>query len=265
MRSNHSANFRYLILDGAVENVARITYSLDDKPEFIRLYQGTRLESLIDASPCLVKPSSGSRLWHHEDQWRSLGVEVRSPVGIERLAAHCRSLMTARLPDRQSGFMRFYAPGPLSQLLSALSRDEMREFSGPIREWWYFSSGWASVTVAEPQSQPKDASEEGWFQLTQAHLAAMASGKEQAFLRKLAGHLNLHFTPETQGLLEEWTRQASAHGCQSEADIATYAELRHTYGERLDAPEAQSMLNDSGSIPAKRLAMVDQHLAYGGA
>ena len=53
----------YILFDGALFDAPRFTYEHDDQPQLEYLFLGTPHEAVMEVTPCLVKPSEGTRLY----------------------------------------------------------------------------------------------------------------------------------------------------------------------------------------------------------
>lgn len=255
----------YLILDGALADVPRLIYEQDDSPELVQLFRGTQHESALEVSPCLIAPSSASRIWENESLWRHIGVIAVSEHDFNTVVEHFRSLLTVTLDGSSQAYFRFYSPTMLSGLLAILSEQERSVFSGPISQWGYWDEwiGWGSVAVeSEIDVFLRD---EGWFRISELHLAALSQRGKVRFQKRLLRYLALPESQDNLKIIEDLCLQAQSFDIHSEAGMASYCELAITHGKRINDRSISAVLTDAGLTEGERLRQVDQLLAYGGA
>ena len=250
----------YILIDGAVFDAPRLVYEHDDQPELEYLYMGTPHKEALEVSPCLVKPSSMSRIWQERAKWRAHSVVLMSDENLHVLAEHMRSLLSVRLPDGGYSYLRFYSPKQTQRLLGALSELELRQFSGPVKEWLSFQSdGVWRRTKTEGSGQYREASEEGWFLLSDQHLEALSARAREEFIGKLSQYLGI----DDRAKLNDLMREAHSFGLRTEKDVSRYAELAVVHGEGIKRPELQAILSTPELSAGMRLSEVDKRLAYG--
>ncbi|MCL7945940.1 DUF4123 domain-containing protein [Marinobacter sp. ATCH36] len=249
-----------ILFDGAILDAPRFVYEHDDQPELEYLYLGTPHDEALEISPCLVKPSPMSRLWQEQAQWREHAVVLISDENLNVLANHLRSLLSVQLPDGGYSYLRFYSPKQFQRLMGALSDLESNRFSGPVKKWMSFQAdGLWHRTKADGSGQYREASDEGWFVLTEHHLEALSSGARDEFVGKLGRFLGV----EDRVKLTDLIREANSLGFRTEKDVSRYAELVVVHGERVRHPELQAILSNSELSARMRLIEVDKRLAYG--
>jgi|TARA_R110000850_G_scaffold169384_1_gene294622 hypothetical protein len=170
------------------------------------------------------------------------------------------------LPDGALAYLRFYSPSQIDPLLSSLSDHELTIFSGPVTRWHYFApvDGWKTVEVPGT-SESQEASNEGWFQLSEEHLRAIEAGNEAVFRKKLVHQAGWPVTPESMSRIDQIVLRASSFGFQAQGDIATYAELACYYGDRLEEPDALAVLQSEDKPAGQRLEIIDSMMSYGDA
>ncbi|MFY3775545.1 DUF4123 domain-containing protein [Marinobacter salsuginis] len=250
----------YLLMDSTLFDAPRFIYENDDQPELEYLFLGTHHEPALEVTPCLVKPSEYTQLWRAQSEWQDKAIILFSDESLPVLAGHLRSLLSVQMPDGGFSYLRYYSPKQLTRLMSALNEQERARFSGPIREWLAFQSNGELSRFDSDGSQPaRKASDEGWFLLTDTHVAALARSAREEFVEKLARFLDI----KDQARLEQWIGDATALGFQTEKDVSRYAELAVVHGERLKLAEIQAILSDPELSTGARLKAVDNHLAYG--
>jgi hypothetical protein len=250
----------WLLIDGAVFDAPRFIYEYDDQPELEYLYLGTPHESVIEVSPCLVKPSPSSRIWSEQVRWQDHAVVLMADEILSVLADHLRSLLSVKLPDGGYSYLRFYSPKQLVRLMGAFSDLERDQFSGPITDWLAFQTDgqWRRFS-ADGQRPARLASEEGWFVLADHHIEALAAMAKDEFVTRLAQYLSLNDASRLNALIQ----QASSFGFRTEKDVSRFAELAVVHGERIEHPEFQAILSSSEMPAGMRLSEVDKRLAYG--
>ena len=256
----------FLVLDGARIDGPRFIYENDDCPETDVLYRDTPHETVVEVSPCIVRPSHNSQLRERLDGWRAHGVAIEATADFLTVGNHLRSLLSVRMPDGAFAYLRFYSPGQIEPLFSSFSAQELRKFSGPIKRWHYYSpvEGWKTVEVpgiGESQEAPN----EGWFQLSADHINAIEAGNETAFRKKLVHQAGWSITSESMSRIDQIIARARSFGFQTQSDIATYAELACYYGERLEEPNALAVLKSEDHPAGQRLEIIDSMMSYGDA
>jgi len=250
----------YLLFDGALFDAPRFIYEHDDQPELEYLFLGTPHEAAMDATPCLVKPSEGTRLWRVQSEWQDKAIILVSDQSLPLVAGHLRSLLSVQMPDGGFSYLRYYAPKQLMRLMSVLNWQERTRFSGPVTEWLAIQPSGELSRFDSDGSQPaRKAVDEGWFLLTDIHVAALSENARDEFVEKLGRFLDT----KDQARLEQWIGEATALGFQTEKDVSRYAELAVVHGERIKLAEIQAILSDPELSTGARLKAVDIHLAYG--
>ena len=250
----------YILFDGALFDAPRFTYEHDDQPQLEYLFLGTPHEAAMEVTPCLVKPSEGTRLWRAQPEWQDKAIILVSNDSLAVVAGHLRSLLSVQMPDEGFSHLRYYAPKQLTRLMSALNEQDRALFSGPIREWLAFqSNGELSRFDSDGSQSARKASDEGWFLLTDTHVASLARSAREEFVDKLGRFLDT----KDRARLEQWIGEATALGFQTEKDVSRYAELAVVHGERIKLAEIQAILSDPELSTGARLEAVDTHLAYG--
>lgn len=124
----------YALLDAARDE--RIHPALlRSECEWLCLYRGNAAAALADAAPYLVRLEHDAPFteWLLENGWgNSWGVFLHTRVAIERLQAHFRRLVMARLPDGRVVFFRFYDPRVLRVYLPTCTAEEKETVFGPV-------------------------------------------------------------------------------------------------------------------------------------
>ncbi|MCD1648732.1 DUF4123 domain-containing protein [Marinobacter adhaerens] len=257
------ANIRdkaYILLDGALFDAPRFIYERDDQPELEYLFLGTPHEAALEVTPCLVKPSRASRLWRAQPEWRDKAVVLVADESLPVIAGHLRSLLSVQLPDGGYSYLRYYSPKQFQRLMLAFTEQERNRFSGPVRDWLAFQADGAWSRFSSDAPQPvKTASDEGWFLLSEQHLAAISGGARSEFIEKLGRFLAMDDQVRLNRLIEE----ANSLGFRTEKEVSRYAELAFVHGDQITHPESQTILSNREMSAGARLKALDKHLAYG--
>ncbi|MBD3640435.1 MAG: DUF4123 domain-containing protein [Marinobacter sp.] len=249
-----------ILMDGAAFNAPRFTYENDEQPDVEYLFLGTPHEAALEVSPYLVKPSAATHLWQVQSQWRDKAVVLIADESLPVIAEHLRSLLSVQLPDGGYSYLRYYSPKHLQRLMLAFNDQERNCFSGLVREWLAFlpDGSWQRIT-AEGSAPAKSASDEGWFVLSEQHMAALSGGAKDEFVEKLGRFLGLDDLTKLNRLIED----ADSLGFRTERDVSQYAELAVVHGDRIKHPQSQAMLSNPKLSERARLNALDKHLAYG--
>lgn len=249
-----------ILLDGALFDAPRFIYERDDQPELEYLFLGTPHEAALEVTPCLVKPSRASRLWRAQSEWRDKAVVLVADESLPVIAGHLRSLLSVQLPDGGYSYLRYYSPKQFQRLMLAFTEQERNRFSGPVREWLAFRADctWSRFSSDAPQPV-KTASDEGWFLLSEQHLAAISDGARSEFIEKLGRFLAM----DDQVRLNRLIKEANSLGFRTEKEVSRYAELAVVHGDQIKRPESQTILSNLELSAGARLKALDKHLAYG--
>ena len=250
----------YILFDGALFDAPRFTYEHDDQPQLEYLFLGTPHEAVMEVTPCLVKPSEGTRLWRAQSEWQDKAIILLSDQSLSLVAGHLRSLLSVQMPNGGFSYLRYYAPKQLTRLMSALNEQERARFSGPVREWLAFQpNGELSRFDSDGSQHFRKAAEEGWFLLTENHVAVLSQSARHEFVEKLGRFLDI----TDRARLEQLINEATALGFRTEKEVSRYSELAVVHGERIKLAEIRTILSDSQLSASARLKAVDNHLAYG--
>jgi len=255
----------YILLDGAQMNAPLFAYSNDDSPVVEPLYLGTRHETAISVSPCLIKPSAQSRLWQQRDQWQSKGVVLRCSEPMPVLKQHLQSLVSIRLPNQQLAYCRYYSPTWLVRLLNSLSAAELSAWSGPVQGWYARASdGWVSAQL-ETLGVVRKSEEEGWFALKQEQLDLWQAEERERFIDRSAAYLGCE-TPlseigrDQRTAVAALTSEAHKRGFVLEYQCLQYLELAWRFPRELKSPNMTRLLSDQEQGPDQRLELAEQQL-----
>ncbi|ABI56003.1 DUF4123 domain-containing protein [Alkalilimnicola ehrlichii MLHE-1] len=251
-----------ILLDGATTDAPRLAYQHDDAPELERLFAGTRHQEAITVSPCLVKPSPGSALLATPETWRDHGILLESPADPAVVADHLRSLISVRLPSGQGAYCRFYSPGQLVPLLCMLDYEERRAFSGPITAWHLPGT---DITIRAPsQGQARGPRDEGWFQLSEAHMTHLRAQACWLFRVAVARASGLAGQPGGQHRCARLIERAQRYRFHDEPEIARFVALVAAHEARLEEKDCLAVLLDVGQPSGKRIRTLER-LVLGGA
>lgn len=252
----------YILLDGARVDAGKLAYSHDDGPLLEPLYRGTRHSAALEVSPCLVQPSSASRLWDSEPEWCDYGIVIESDADLYELAEHLRSLLSMRLPSRQLAYCRFYAPSWLARFMSSTTAEELTALSGPIQRWFaHDMDGWLSLGA--PSIGPsRTAGEEGWFCLRQEQLDHLQGEEQHAFIERMAVHFDCPAGNTSVGLtarqrIDGLIGRTRKLGFSKEYQCIHYLELAWRFPDEIEQPELEQLLSDSSIAPDQRLAQAE--------
>jgi hypothetical protein len=105
------------------------------KTAFDSLYEGKSKIDLAAVGPYLFHLNTGSGLleWFSSEGWgNSWGVFIHTPIPFQELYRHCRRFLLVRTEDQQELYFRFYDPRVLRIFLPTCSREQLKEFFGPI-------------------------------------------------------------------------------------------------------------------------------------
>lgn len=122
----------YLLMDGArFENIHAFIYKMEETPEYISLYRGTYYESVLEVSPCLVRPHSsheGLLSWYiakGADEHKA--ILLVSKEDGKTLAEHFREFLEAKLPSMEIVLFRFYDPCILNCMARLQHKPQIKE------------------------------------------------------------------------------------------------------------------------------------------
>jgi len=252
----------YILLDGALMDALRYAYSSDTSPETEALYRDTRHDAALQISPLLIKPSPESDFLSQQHLWRKNGIVLRSEASIAVLSQHLKSLISVRLPSQQMAYCRFYSPEWLVRFLTSLSDDELSAWSGPIQEWYAYSSQtWVGFQPSANKGGRK-AVDEGWFCLRREQIVQWQADEHQRFLRKAAALLGrdvLSGSQEADALsdIAESVNAAHSHGFILEYQCLHYLELTHKFPQAFNSPEFTKVIRDLSQSADSRLQQAE--------
>ena len=255
----------FILLDGARVDAPKLIYTHDDSPLLERLYHGTRHAEVIEASPCLIEPSTSSRLWSAQSEWQDFAVVLQSNASIDLLAGHLRSLISMRLPSQQLTYCRFYSPVWLQRFMASTTNDEFAALSGPVQRWYFHGTeSWQSISSTEP-GLLRTASEEGWFVLRQEQFDQWQTEEQALFIERMAVHLNSPPSNTLEGATERrriasLTERASQLGLVQEYQATHYIELAWQFPVAIDSPELQALFDNQNESADQRLEEVERRL-----
>jgi len=250
-----------ILLDGATTDAPRLAYQHDDAPELERLFAGTRHQEAITVSPCLVKPSPGSELLTTPETWRDHGILLESPADPGVVADHLRSLISVRLPSGQGAYCRFYSPGPFIPLLCMLDYEELRAFSGPITAWHLPS---ADITIhAPPRGRARGPRDEGWLQLSEAHMTHLRGHARWRFRVRLARTSGLAGKPDGHRRCERLIERAHYYRFHAESEVVRFVALAAAHASRLKDQDCLAVLLDVEQPSEKRIHTLEQQVLGG--
>lgn len=258
------SNDCYLLLDGLSMDVPFIAYTHDDHPAIVPLFRGTRHAKVIEASPWLVKPSSGGQLLFKPETWQRHGLLLYSSAGKDAIAAHLRSLISVQLPSRQLAYCRFYAPTWADRLFRTMQPEEFQSWSGPVSQWLLHDENTWKAYVGNATGKLRDANDEGWYRLRAEQLSQWQADEHEQFIDKAAQHLGCnqnhadHFNQREHiaGLI----KKAHDYGFRLEHQTLHYLELAWRFPHELSSPYWADYLDDQTHTADQRLAFAEQQL-----
>jgi uncharacterized protein DUF4123 len=106
--------------------------------EWACLYRGDAAARMAEVAPYLVElhPLANFTAWLIETAWgNSWGVFLNTPLPLERVQAHLRRFLMARMPDDKVVYFRFYDPRVLRVYLPTCTPEESAAFFGPITRY----------------------------------------------------------------------------------------------------------------------------------
>ncbi len=127
----------FALIDAAADNAIYPALLAADCP-WLCLYRGNAAITMAEVAPYLVhlEPSARFTRWLLQNGWRrSWMVFAIAAVPIDRLQAHFRRLVMARLPDGRNVFFRFYDPRVLRVYLPTCTEEELRMVFGPVERY----------------------------------------------------------------------------------------------------------------------------------
>ncbi|WP_028239108.1 DUF4123 domain-containing protein [Stutzerimonas azotifigens] len=256
----------YLLLDGAALPALRVIYQHDDAPKAEPLYRGTRHESMLEVSPVLYRFSIRHRMWANREHWQSAGLLFESPVNIDDLVGHLRSLLSVRLPSGELAFCRFYDPYLTKRFFDSLTQDELRAWLGPISTIWLPAEENKWLAFGTPYvSAARSADDEGWFSIRPEHLAHWQKQERQLFIQRLVSHFcvdDFHgqSNVELKDFIHQRTAEAERFGINSEHHLLTYVELALQFPDAIDSPRVRTQLANMEEPAEHRLARIEAGL-----
>lgn len=106
--------------------------------EWVCLYRGDAAARMAEVAPYLVElhPLAAFTAWLLETAWgNSWGVFLNAQLPLERVQAHLRRFLMARMPGGQAVYFRFYDPRVLRVYLPTCTPEESAAFFGPITRY----------------------------------------------------------------------------------------------------------------------------------
>lgn len=127
----------FAVLDAARDPMV-LALLFQAKDRWQSLYEGIEGERLAAAAPYLVQLPKGSPLLETlaRDAWgRSWGVYLTCDQPFEAVRKHLRHFLLVTDEEGEELYFRYYDPRVLRVYLPTCTRQEAREFFGPIREF----------------------------------------------------------------------------------------------------------------------------------
>jgi hypothetical protein len=128
------AYINYLLLDAfRMDNNIATAKSMN--PLNVSLFKGRTEVDLAENAPYIFSYNSKSEFaeWFMKTGWgKGWGIMLRSHVPVEELHKHCRSFLVQFDDSKQEIYFRYYDPRVLSIFLPTCSKEQLRDFFGPI-------------------------------------------------------------------------------------------------------------------------------------
>lgn len=135
LENNIVIRVSYLLLDAA-----RMEVNLEKaqalESSHSSLYEGKTREDIAGVGPFLfpcINKSDLFQFFTQEGLGQSWGVLFYSHLPFVELYRHCRKFLLIRTEDNQELYFRFYDPRVLRIFLPTCSKEQLREFFGPIQ------------------------------------------------------------------------------------------------------------------------------------
>lgn len=257
MLSTQANQTVYLLLDGATFPAMQRLYHYEASPNAVPLFFGTRHDNLLEVSPCLYQPGSGSTVWAHEEEWRHHGVVLVSESPFLDVLAHLKRLVSVQLPNGQLAYWRFYSPSWLSALMSCFSSEERANFTGPVTQWLAWkNNAWERHTIVNGHvltPPPND----GWFALTQRCLDALNETDDDVFYEAIESSLVRELTQEKAAAVnrarsKQMANRARSLGFHSHAELTWFLHAHYSYPEIMQQPNVMTTVETMSLTPRER-------------
>jgi len=105
---------------------------------YISLYQGSSQQAMANVAPYLVALRAGSGNYRRllEVSWgKSWGIFMQSQGLMQDLRKHFRKFLLVQTEDKEELYFRFYDPRVLRVFLPTCSKDQLKEFFGPVEKY----------------------------------------------------------------------------------------------------------------------------------
>ena len=128
------AYINYLLLDAfRMDNNMAIAKSMN--PLNVSLFKGRSEIDLAENAPYIFSynPKSEFAEWFMKTGWgKGWGIMLRSHAPVEDLNKHCRSFLIQLDDSKEEIYFRYYDPLVLSIFLPTCSKEQLKDFFGPI-------------------------------------------------------------------------------------------------------------------------------------
>lgn len=256
----------YLIIDGASTNALSLIYSINPQSQLEPLYHNTAFQELQDISPIIVRIDNNPTLQNAYPKWQQHSVAFSSTTDFQTTANHLKSLILCTMPNTQPAFFRFYAKTWLYPLLTEQTQAELTKFTGAIDTWYIPQPNkeWQLIAINN-QGQPKPATEQAWFTLTQPLIDKLAEYNKQQYLEQLMESFNFttlkqpEYDQAKQQLITYLT-QATHYQITEKNHISHFIELALQFPKEITTPPIIQLLTNKEQPTHLKLDAVEQQL-----
>ena len=236
------------------------------KDRWQSLYEGIEGERLAAAAPYLVQLPNGSPLLETlaRDAWgHSWGVYLTCDQPFEAVRKHLRHFLLVTDEEGEELYFRYYDPRVPRVYLPTCTRQEVREFFGPIREFLMEGEDPTTLLIfggsachQARRGPPGGRCGERPMKIRKEQMAALDRATLKAFQDELVRHLRDFDPKHTKVLGEDGVRQvirlgmerAAKYGLTNRGPIRLYIELMFLFGSDFDTdpwlPWAGACLSD---------------------
>lgn len=214
------------------------------------LYESRLNPDLNLAAPYLVHLNADLMDWIYAEFWpEPWGILVECELGPRDLRRHLRRFLIVEGPDGKPLYFRFYDPRVLRMFLPTCTTPQLSEFFGPME---------ACIARGDPPGtftryalrrnftydDRTALSAEGRLRVRPEQWSALAAGLNEAFVRRMVGHLRddfkaelrQHRIPETalEPLVRRGMTEAETYGIVNADHVELYIEFMAILGPGFD-------------------------------